>query len=133
MKRLFLILSLLCSISFSEVAFGREMDEHILRFHSDILIDTTGRIEVTEHITVYSMGDYFKHGIARTIPQIREDKDGIEHKLPIKIISVMCNGNKEPYSKKNIEDNLSLRIGRKGTVLSEGSYEIGRASCRERV
>jgi hypothetical protein len=87
-----LALCLFClSATFGQTAMQTQPDERVIRFHSDITIDTTGRIEVTEHIRVYAAGNEIKRGIVRELPLTREMKDGKRMKVDYKIIEVRSN------------------------------------------
>jgi len=51
---------------FITVTFAQQQ-ERIIRFHSDIKIETDGRIEVAEHIRVYAGGNEIRRGIIREL------------------------------------------------------------------
>ena len=44
-----------------------QQQERIIRFHSDIKIETDGRLEIAEHIRVYADGNKIKRGIIREL------------------------------------------------------------------
>ena len=104
-------------------AFGQEPSERIIRFHADIVIDTTGRIEVTERIKVYAAGNAIKRGIERDVPLYRKDKDGKRVRMETNILSVRCNGDKVGFATRNDGDNTILRIGDANVLLATGEYE----------
>jgi len=104
-------------------AFGQEPVERIIRFHADIVIDTTGRIEVTEHIKVYAGGINIRRGIERDVPLYRKDRYGKRVRMETNVLSVQCNGDKVAYSTRNDGDNTILRIGNPDILLKPGEYD----------
>ncbi|MDR1200541.1 MAG: DUF2207 domain-containing protein [Tannerellaceae bacterium] len=96
--------------------------ERIQRFHADILIDTTGRIEVSESIVVYATGNEIQRGIVRTIPMYRKDTEGKKHKMNLKLLSILCNGQDEQYKTQTEGDYLAIYIGNSNVYLRPGVY-----------
>ena len=72
--RLLMSITILFTVSF--VTFAQQQTERIIRFHSDIKIETDGRIEVAEHIKVYAGGNEIKRGIVREFPLYRKNDKG---------------------------------------------------------
>jgi uncharacterized membrane protein YgcG len=114
-----LVAFLLCLCA---TAFGQEQ-ERILRFHSDIVIDTTGRIEITEQIKVYVGGIDIKRGIERDIPLFRKDNYGKRVRMATNILAVLCNDEHAAYSTREFDNNTILRIGDADVLLKPGEYE----------
>jgi len=97
--------------------------ERIINFHSDIIIESTGRIQVTEHIKVYASGASIKRGIVRRIPIYREDVNKNQVKAGIKLLSVRRDGESENY-REEISNKLHvIYLGNKEHILSPGEYE----------
>ena len=94
MKRLLFVI-LLVSQSFTLIA----QSERVISFHSDIIIDTSSTISVTESIKIYSNGTVFKRGITRTIPTIGIDSTGNRVKHDLQIVSVEKDGRPSKYGK----------------------------------
>ena len=120
------LLLFLCPVTYGQHDDSDETinrTERIINFHSDIVIDTTGMIRVTESIQVFSNGDDIKRGIVRNIPVYRTDKYGKKKKMKIDIISVSCNGHKEKYKTENAGDNKEIYIGNPDVYLNPGIYE----------
>ncbi|MDR0230787.1 MAG: DUF2207 domain-containing protein [Dysgonamonadaceae bacterium] len=111
------LLLFLCSAIYGQQA------ERIINFHSDIVIDTTGIIRVTESIKVFADGDEIKRGIFRSLPLYREDKYGKKHKMNYDIISVWRDGNKEKYRAENDGEYKKIYIGNPDIYLNPGTYE----------
>ena len=63
MRNLFIIL--LFAIAFPATIFSQE--DRFYTHHSDIVVDTSGVINVTEKMRIYAKGDLFKRGI-RALP-----------------------------------------------------------------
>lgn len=97
--------------------------ERIIRFHSDIIIDSTGRVQVTEHIKVYANGSSIKRGIVRRIPVNREDISGKKVKVGIKVLAVLRDGKAEDYHEEIINGLHVIYMGNKNHILSPGKYE----------
>jgi len=97
--------------------------ERIINFHSDILIDTTGTITVTEYITVYAARDQIKRGIRRELPLYRTDSEGKSIKTGIKILSVLCNDCETKYHTETDTENLNIYIGDQNVLLVPGIYQ----------
>ncbi len=107
----------------SEPYSAESYQERIIRFHSDILIDTLGKIRVSEHIKVFSNGDEIKRGIVRRIPIYRKDKYGKKRKVDITVFSVLCNEKEENYRVENSDGNKEIYVGNKDVFLESGIYD----------
>lgn len=116
----FLFVFVLCLFA---SALSAQNNERILNFHSDIEIDSTGRVQVTEHIKVYANGSSIKRGIFRSIPVYREDVNGKEIKVDIKVLSVLRDGKTEDYHESISNGNHVIRTGDKDRILNPGEYE----------
>ena len=119
MKRLLLFICILLFITWHGKA--NEL-ERILSFHSDIVIDTTGRVEVTETITVYADGDDIRRGIVRSIPMYRKDNRNRKKKMDFTIISVQRDGIEEPYHTEIAGENKELFLGSSDVLLKPDIY-----------
>lgn len=97
--------------------------ERILDFHSDIVIDTTGRIKVTETITVYAEGNFIQRGIVRSIPRYRKDNQGKKKKMDFTVLSVQRNGVAEPYHTEIANGNKDIFMGSSDIFLKSGVHK----------
>lgn len=97
--------------------------ERMLNFHSDIVIDTTGRIEITESITVYAGGIDIKRGIVRSIPLYRKENNGRKKKMDFTVLSILRDGEEEPYYTAISNDNKEIFIGNSEVLLKPGVYK----------
>ena len=117
-KSLFLVTATL----FISVAFAQQQ-ERIIRFHSDIKIETDGRIEVAEHIRVYAGGVDIRRGIVRELPLSRENNKGKKVSMDYSILSVQCNGADAKYHTERNSGKLEVYIGDANVLLSAGEYD----------
>ena len=118
MRRLFVILLLAI---FPVVLLSQE--ERIYTHHSDIVVDTSGVIRVSERIRVYANGDLFKRGITRALPTTRNDVEGKRIKVDYTILEVYKDGEKESYFTEREGSNLVIYVGNKNKLLSPGYYD----------
>ena len=120
MKKLFYIL--LIALFFCLPSYGQQ-SERIIRFHSDIAIDTDGRIEVAEHIKVYAAGKEIKRGIYRKIPLSRKNNKGKSVPVDYNVLAVKCNGADSKYRIERESGNLFIYIGDADVLLKAGEYD----------
>ena len=119
------VLLLLCPVMYGQNSDSGEITnrrERIINFHSDIVIDTTGIIRVTESIRLYAGGDDIKRGIVRSIPVYRTNIFGKKIKMNVDVISVICNGQYEKYEIKKAGENKEIFIGDPDVYLEPGIY-----------
>ena len=98
--------------------------ERIINFHSDIIIDTTGVIRVTETIQLYAGGNDIQRGIVRSIPLYRIDKYDKKIKIETDVISVSRDGREEDYRIENTRDNKEIYIGNADIFFGRGRLRI---------
>lgn len=96
--------------------------ERILNFHSDITIDKDGKVLVTEHIKVKSLGNKIQRGIFRNLPLTR-NLNNRSNKVSYKIIYVKKNGADEPFREESENSVKKIYIGDKNIILSPGIYD----------
>ncbi len=96
--------------------------EWITRFHADIQVDTTGRIEITEHISVYAGGIDIKRGIVRSIPIYRKNVSGIKKEMSFNILSVERDGISENYKVEKAGGYWDVYLGSSEVILKPGIY-----------
>ena len=119
MRNLFIILFF--AITFPATIFSQE--ERIYTHHSDIVVDTSGVINITEKIRIYANGDLFKRGITRSLPNTRSDRDGNRIKMKYSILEVYKDGEKENFFTEKEGDFNVLYVGDKNKMLSPGYYD----------
>ena len=98
-------------------------EERIYTHHSDIVVDTTGIIRVSEKIRIYATGNLFKRGITRALPTSRNDVEGNKIRIDYTILEVYKNGQKESYFTEREGGDLVIYVGNKNKVLSPGYYD----------
>lgn len=118
MRSLFVILLLAI---FPVVLLSQE--ERIYTHHSDIVVDTSGVIRVSERIRIYANGDLFKRGITRALPTTRNDVEGKRIKVDYTILEVYKDGEKESYFTEREGSNLVVYVGNKNKLLSPSYYD----------
>jgi len=101
-----------------------QQQERIIRFHSDIKIETDGRIEVAEHIKVYAAGDEIKRGIIREFPLTRDDKRGKKARMNYNILAVRRNGEDTRYEIEKENGNMLIYIRDMNVLLDPGEYDF---------
>ncbi|MBI5126924.1 DUF2207 domain-containing protein [Candidatus Roizmanbacteria bacterium] len=95
--------------------------EEIKDFDSQININKDGTVDIKETIT-YDFGNLFKHGIFRTIPYIKTNKDGKKFQLVFDNFSVTDeSGMPYQYSQTTENNDLRLKIGDPNRTIS-GSH-----------
>ncbi|SHG39341.1 DUF2207 domain-containing protein [Pedobacter caeni] len=97
--------------------------ERILSFHSNIKIDSSGLVRITELIKVNATGDQIKRGLVRTLPLYRTDVYSTRKKMDFLVESVLKNGVEEPFSTKESNGSRSIYIGQESVLLEPGIYE----------
>lgn len=119
MKRLLFITFWLCSALVCAQGY-----EHIVSFHSDIAVEESGDLLVTETIEIYATGIQFKRGLVRKLPlEPRKDSLGRVFKPKYEVLNVKRDGAASKYHTKNEGDYRAIYIGDKNVFLNEGSYE----------
>ena len=100
-----------------------QAQERIIDFAVTVKIEKSGNIEVVENITINAEGNVFKHGLLRTFPLIRKDKDGNEIDAQYTINSIKKDGSNEEYFTKEESGNWKIYIGNKDVELQNGIYK----------
>ncbi len=97
-------------------------DERIQSFKTEIKVESSGDIIVTEHITIKAESQKIRHGIFRDLPRFYKDE---ANTLPYeyKIIKVQRDGKLEPYSETNTGNALQVRIGDADIFIPQGQHE----------
>lgn len=96
--------------------------ERILSYHTDIKIDSLGELRIEEKITVQAEGRQIKRGIYRTFPTTYDDKVGTKYKVGFEVLSVVKDGEEEPYTLKSQSNGVAIYIGDENTFLPNGQY-----------
>lgn len=122
MKKIFLLTFFVVFFLFSKPAFA-DGGWLINSFHSDISIQKTGRVDVTEKILV-DFESTPKHGIFRTIPYVYSSDSGKVY-TNVEVISVLRDSQNEKYQIAQNDSNLEIKIGDTGkTIVGQHTYVI---------
>ena len=97
-------------------------DERILSFISDVKIEKSGDLDVTETIRLNSTGDQIRHGINRDFPTSYRTKYGQTTSVGFTVLSVDVDGQPERYELINQSNGVRVRIGKAETLLDPGQH-----------
>ena len=96
--------------------------ERILRFDSDITINADASLLVTETIEIQAEGINFRRGILRDFPTRYEDRFGNTLNVTFEVVTVLRNGQSEPYQLENLSNGVRVRIGNANRMLENGPH-----------
>ena len=99
-----------------------QQTERILRFKSQIRIQTDGSMTVTETITVYAAGQQIKRGIYRDFPTRYKDRFGNTVRVGFQVMSVFRNGRPEAFHLKKKANGIRVYMGRKSQMVGTGKH-----------
>ena len=101
--------------------------ERIIDFHADINIEASGKILITEYITLYAGGMDIRRGIIRNIPEARIDERNKAKILPVKVRSLKCDGEESRYHIKYVDrfgfPEIEIYFGSSKTILEKGVHQ----------
>ncbi|HFC04285.1 MAG TPA: DUF2207 domain-containing protein, partial [Rhizobiales bacterium] len=89
--------------------------ERILKFESNITVNTDGSLLVKETIRVQAEGRAIRRGIYRDFPIRYRNQNGTWRKVGFKLISVQRDGQGEPHHSVYTGDYRRIYIGDKDT------------------
>ncbi|PLX82928.1 MAG: DUF2207 domain-containing protein [Desulfuromonas sp.] len=96
--------------------------ETILDFHSDIRVETSGSMVVTETVRVTAEGKSIKRGIYRDFPTDYTDRYGNRYRVGFDLLSVQRDGKREEFHTERRSNGLRIYIGSKNRRLKPGTY-----------
>ena len=117
MKYIFLIFTF---VSFSAISQYGDY-EHIISYHSDILVQENCELEVIETIKVYAGGQKISRGIFRDLPLSYEYRGGNVH-VGFELLEVRRDGESEPYHTEWMSNGIRIYVGDKEVYLNPGYY-----------
>jgi uncharacterized membrane protein YgcG len=97
-------------------------DERILSFHSDIVVDQDGWIEVTETISVRAEGDRIRRGIYRDLPTEYFDSLGNRYEVDLQPLAVLRNDRPEPFHARPDRNGVRTYFGQSDRFLDPGMH-----------
>ncbi|MCP4183975.1 MAG: DUF2207 domain-containing protein [Hyphomicrobiales bacterium] len=107
--------------------------ERIVKYHSDISIETNGDLLVQETITVIAEGNRIRRGIYRDFPILKKNAAGRTIKVGFEVLSVTRNGKDEEWRTQDSSNFSRIYIGNKDVFIPQGlhSYAISYRSDRQ--
>lgn len=97
-------------------------DERILSFHSDVRIEASGMIEVTETITVRAEGQQIRRGIYRDFPVEYKDRLGNDFKITVEPQAVLRNDAPESFHTVRSGRDIRTYFGRSDRFIDPGVH-----------
>ncbi|MBY5332079.1 DUF2207 domain-containing protein, partial [Rhizobium leguminosarum] len=101
------------------VAFAAEV---IDSFASDIALEKSGAMTVTETITVNAEGNQINHGIFRDFPLYFTDAAGRRRSVDFDVVSVQREGDDEPWHTESISRGIRIYAGSADVTVMPGRH-----------
>jgi len=112
------------AITLTVIIGGYARAEQINNFDSNLVVQKSGQVNVTESIN-YDFGYAYRHGIYRYIPTIYKDDKGNQYRPKLKLDSVTADEQSTPYSTSYKDGNLVIKIGDANkTITGSHRYTI---------
>jgi uncharacterized membrane protein YgcG len=116
MKQVLFIFFFIISLSL------QAQEEYIRSFFSELKVDTSGLLTVTETIEVLAAGNQIKRGIVRSLPLQGIDYRHKQVKNDYQIIRVERDRSSEPFHTEKNQGNVFIYIGDPDILLDPGFY-----------
>ncbi len=115
------------------LAAAAPAQERLLRFESDITVNTDASLTVTETIAIQAEGVTFRRGILRDFPTKYADRYGNTVNVAFAVERVLRDGQPESYRLENLRNGVRVRIGNANTFLERGphTYSISYRTTRQ--
>ncbi|TCU37342.1 DUF2207 domain-containing protein [Rhizobium azibense] len=114
----------LCVILFMALAaYGASAAEVINSFASDLRLEKSGAMTVTETITVNAEGNRIRRGIFRDFPLTFVDEGGRRRSVDFDVISVRRDGKDEPWKTESVSGGIRIYAGSEDVMLAPGRHE----------
>ena len=97
-------------------------DERILEFHSDIVVQADGSLEVTERIKVRAEGKQIQRGIYRDFPTEYKDNYGNDVEVAFEPMTVLRDGEREDFHSDDFYNGVRVYFGNANYYLPPGEY-----------
>ena len=101
---------------------GSADGERILSYHSDIVIDADGSVQVTETLTVRSLQQQIRRGIYRDFPTRYRDRGNNRVVVDFEVIEVLRDGQPEPWFTESRSNGVRLNTGDDNFLPGPGEY-----------
>ncbi|MDX1519810.1 MAG: DUF2207 domain-containing protein, partial [Gammaproteobacteria bacterium] len=103
--------------------FSLQAREEILSYHSDIVVNDTGEMTVTENITVRAEGNRIKRGIYRDFPTNYRDRFGNRYRVGFDVEGVLRNGQIEAWHVKPLSNGVRVYFGSSDNYIDKGVHK----------
>ena len=97
--------------------------ERIILFVSDVIVERSGDLRVTETIRVEAEGNVIRRGILRDFPTVYTRPDGTRVVVGFQVESITRAGQPENWAQESISNGVRLRIGHADRLLRRGQHE----------
>lgn len=101
--------------------FARAEYEHILSYHSDIVVESSSDVIITETIKVYAGGYNIKRGIYRELPLSYLYEGGNYH-VGFELLQILRDGKPDKFHTKWRSNGIAIYIGSEDVFLTPGYY-----------
>ncbi len=98
-------------------------EERILSFFSDVTVERSGDLAVTETIRIQAEGDQIRHGLLRDVPTRYTDRRGASVVVGLDVESVSLDGRPEPFSTEPLANGTRIRIGSADALVPFGPHD----------
>jgi uncharacterized membrane protein YgcG len=107
--------------------------EVIERFTSDIAVQASGDLAVTETIRVRAEGNQIRRGIYRDFPLTFTDPDGNTRRVGFRLQEVTRNGEPEPHFERRSSDGVRIYMGAEDVLIPHGihTYRLSYVTTRQ--
>jgi hypothetical protein len=99
--------------------------ERILNFISDVTVERSGDLIVTETITVQAEGNQIRRGILRDFPTTYRRPDGARVEVGFDVQAVTRDGSPETFVVERLNNGYRIRIGSADRILDNGPHTYG--------
>jgi uncharacterized membrane protein YgcG len=99
--------------------------ERILNFISDVTVQRSGDLIVTETITVQAEGNQIRRGILRDFPTTYRRPDGARVEVGFDVQAVTRDGSPETFVVERLNNGYRIRIGSADRILDNGPHTYG--------
>lgn len=117
------VCAFLCAVTVVFGGAGAHAQERILRFVSDVDLQSDGSAEVAETIRVLVQGQDIRRGILRDVTNVLDGSAGARVVNEYEVHSVTRNGQPEPFTVENSSRQFHIRIGDSASLLQPGEHE----------
>lgn len=106
----------------AEVLQQADGQERILSFVSDVHVEQSGDLDVTETIRLVALGQQIRHGIQRDFPTRYATRAGQSTTVGFDVVSVEQDGRPVPYTRIALSNGARIRIGDADTTVAVGAH-----------